>query len=135
MIDKLRLVNVKYLPSNLEAEILYVSLEYGVAGHLCPCGCGSKIITPLGGTEWSFTEINGEATLNPSIGNWQLPCQSHYWIKKGRVIPSYQWTEKEIEYGRLQEERRRETYFETRDQKRKKQHIASRILEWLFKMK
>ena len=77
MIGTIKLLHVEFLPKELELGILYVSREYGVAGHLCPCDCGSKIITPLGPTEWKFSESKGEATLYPSIGNWQLPCRSH----------------------------------------------------------
>ncbi|MBA3665828.1 MAG: hypothetical protein H0W61_16725 [Bacteroidetes bacterium] len=111
MIDKIKLLHVKFLPKDLEPEILYVSQEYGVAGHLCPCGCGSKIITPLGRTEWSFSESKGEATLYPSIGNWQLPCRSHYWIRNGKIKKSYQWSDAQIKKGREREEAERNSHY------------------------
>lgn len=76
--EKIKLLKVKYLPKDLEQEILYVSEEFGIAGHLCPCGCKNKIMTPLDPSEWSFKERNNKPTLYPSIGNWQLPCRSHY---------------------------------------------------------
>jgi len=77
MMSRISLRRVHYMPRDFETGILYVSEEYGVAGHLCPCGCGSKIITPLGATDWTLTEINGRASLKPSVGNWQIPCKSH----------------------------------------------------------
>jgi hypothetical protein len=55
------------------------------AGHLCACGCGNKVVTPLDPAEWSFRDRSGLPTLFPSIGNWQLPCRSHYLITDGRI--------------------------------------------------
>src|SRR5258705_8404627 len=111
MINKLKLNIVHYMPKELESEILYVSKEFGIAAHMCPCGCGNKIITPLGPTDWSLTVKNGRPTLYPSIGNWQIPCRSHYWITNGSIEWSYQWNEKQIFAGRQKEEKRREKYY------------------------
>lgn len=119
MIDNLKLLHVEYLPKELESGILYVSKEFAVAGHLCPCGCGSKIITPLGHTEWKFTERKGEATLYPSLGNWQLPCRSHYWIRKGKIKWSYSWSDEKIEKGRKAEEELRKKYYDSQQAKNK----------------
>lgn len=106
----LKLIN--HLPIQLEANVLYVSEEFEIAGHLCPCGCGSKIITPLGINEWSLSVIEKKPTLKPSIGNWQLPCQSHYWIRRGEILWSNKWTDEEIEAGRLAEEQQRKDYYD-----------------------
>jgi hypothetical protein len=102
------------MPKVLEAGLLYVSEEFEVAGHLCACGCGNKVITPLGPTEWSFTEEDGEPTLSPSIGSWQLPCQSHYWITAGRVMWASKWTQEQIERGRKAEEEALREYYGAR---------------------
>jgi Family of unknown function (DUF6527) len=85
VVNSIALRRVKYLPRELAPGILYVSEEFAVAGHLCACGCGNKIITPLGPSEWTFTERNGRPTLHPSVGNWQLPCRSHYIIDEGQI--------------------------------------------------
>lgn len=130
--DKIKLLQVHFLPKELESGILYVSQDFGVAGHLCPCGCGSKIITPLGQNEWSFSVVNGKPTLYPSIGNWQLPCKSHYWIKKGVIIWSYLWSEKQIEAGYLEEELQRKLYYKKRQSSVKKQSLVMRVLKRLF---
>jgi Family of unknown function (DUF6527) len=45
-----------YMPKQLEPGILYVSEKYGTAAHHCAYGCGAKIRTPLGPTEWSVKE-------------------------------------------------------------------------------
>lgn len=123
MIDKIKLLHVEFLPKELEPEILYVSIEFGVAGHICPCGCGSKIITPLGGTEWKFLEIKGEASLYPSIGNWQLPCRSHYWIRKGKVKWSYSWSDERIAKGYEAEEEKRKAYYNKLYEKNKEDNF------------
>jgi len=103
---------ITHLPIKLEANFLYVSEEFEIAGHLCPCGCGSKVITPLGINEWSLSVIEEKPTLKPSIGNWQLPCQSHYWIRRGEILWSNKWSDEEIEAGRLAEEQQRKEYYD-----------------------
>lgn len=115
MISTLALQHVKFLPKELSPGILYVSIEYGVAGHLCACGCGSKVITPLGPTEWALTERSGRPTLRPSIGNWQQPCRSHYLITDGRIVWAGQWSDAAILAGRKAEQVRREAYYAARE--------------------
>lgn len=126
------LLRVHYMPKELESGILYVSDEFGVAGHMCPCGCGNKIITPLGPTDWSLTVTKNKPTLYPSIGNWQIPCRSHYWIKNGLVKWSYPWTEKEILAGRQYEEEQRKSYYNSLKQKREKQSFFKLLFNRIF---
>ncbi len=116
------------MPQVLEPGVLFVSEEFEVAGHLCACGCENKVITPLGPTEWRFEETDGAPTLRPSIGSWQLPCQSHYWITAGVVRWSYKWTPDQIERRRRAEEERTRAYFEARKVKR---NVRARIWYWL----
>jgi hypothetical protein len=73
------------LPDELEPGILYISLEFGAVAHLCCCGCGNQVYTPLKPNRWRLT-FDGEAIwLYPSIGNWDFPCESHYWIYGSKV--------------------------------------------------
>ena len=130
--EKIKLLKVHYLPKELEEGFLYLSEEFGVAGHLCPCGCKNKIITPLDPTEWSFKEVNSTPTLYPSIGNWQIPCKSHYWIINGNIEWSYEWTEDEIIAGQKDEYRRRKSYYEKLEKKQAKKSIFKRIFDWIF---
>lgn len=97
---------VHYVPAVLEPGALYVSEAFEVAVHLCACGCGAKVVTPLDATGWRFTEKVGQATLHPSIGNWQLPCRSHYWIRSGKVVWAEDWSEERVEAGRRAEAER-----------------------------
>ncbi|WCO01319.1 DUF6527 family protein [Psychroserpens ponticola] len=128
--EKIKLLKVHFLPKELKDGFLYVSEEFGIAGHLCPCGCKNKIITPLDPSEWSFEETNNKPTLYPSIGNWQLPCRSHYWITDGIIEWSYDWSEEEIIAGREAEERKRTEYFKGFESKQTKKSIFRRILDW-----
>lgn len=124
--------HVQYIPKELEPQTLYVSDEYQVAVHLCPCGCGTKVTTPLGENEWTLTENAGKATLFPSLGNWELPCKSHYWVKKGRIIWSYQWTEEQIEAGRKAEEKARITHFSKTAERKKHKYLLSTFWDWIW---
>jgi hypothetical protein len=40
----------------------------------------------------------------PSVGNWTLPCQSHYWIRNGKILWARRWTEEEIAIGKARDE-------------------------------
>ena len=103
------------MPKELKPGVLYVSKEFKTAAHLCACGCGAKIRTPLAATEWSFEETGKGPTLHPSVGNWQLACQSHYWIYQGAVRWAEKWSQEQIAMGRHGEEERRRVYYDTLD--------------------
>ena len=94
------------MPATLESGLIYVSEEFGVAIHLCACGCGDKVVTPLGPTDWELTGRQDTPTLWPSVGNWQSPCRSHYIVRRGRVLWRRQWTAEEIAAGQRAEEQR-----------------------------
>ncbi len=117
------------MPKELEAGVLYISEEFETAAHLCACGCGSKIRTPLGPTEWEVVEGRQGPTLYPSVGNWQQECQSHYWIEDGKVRWAPKWTREEILEGRNREEERRRAYYEVVDEERP--GILKRFWVWV----
>jgi Family of unknown function (DUF6527) len=68
---------VEYIPERLEPGVLYLSRRYWTAAHLCCCGCGHEVVTPLNPAKWHVKEHNGAVSLSPSVGNWSLPCKSH----------------------------------------------------------
>lgn len=78
-------VFVGSVPEQLEPGILYVSEENDVVMHLCCCGCGQEVVTPLSPAEWSIRRSGNVVSLRPSIGNWDYPCRSHYWITNNRI--------------------------------------------------
>ena len=123
------LQHVHFIPKQIEEGILYYSDEFEIAVHLCPCGCKNRIVTPIGPVDWSFKEEYGKPTLYPSIGNWQIPCRSHYWITKGEVTWSRQWSDKEIMAGRENEQMQKEMYYN----KKKKKHFARKLFNWIYR--
>ena len=78
---------VEFIPELLEDGIIYISNPYKIAIHLCACGCGNQTVTPFNSpTEWNLTVDELDViSLSPSIGNFQFPCKSHYWIKRNVV--------------------------------------------------
>ena len=126
---KFQLVLVKFMPKELEEGVLYYSKEYNTAAHLCACGCRSKIRTPILETEWKISFGKDGPTLHPSIGNWQLPCRSHYVINNGKVIWAGDFTDEEVISGRKHEEQVREEYFERKYIK--SEGALSKIWNWI----
>src|SRR5690349_2045765 len=103
---------VDSFPEQLAERTLYVSMRFASAAHNCACGCGNQVITPISPTDWQLT-YNGEAiTLYPSIGNWNFPCQSHYWIRGNMIEWAPRWTQQQISNGRAQDQRRKQQHFE-----------------------
>lgn len=102
---------VENIPERLAPGILYIALRYNTATHLCCCGCGSEIVTPLSPVQWRLTINNETVSLYPSIGNWNLSCRSHYIIKNGQVIESEAWSQKQVAYGQLRDKQARTAYY------------------------
>ncbi len=73
------------VPDDLEEGVLYVSMTYATAIHLCACGCGEEVVTPISPNDWQLRYDGQAISLEPSIGNWRLPCRSHYWIRSGQI--------------------------------------------------
>jgi hypothetical protein len=125
---RIELQPVYYIPKELKPGVLYVSEEFGAVAHLCPCGCGSKIRTPLGPTEWALEETETGPTLIPSIGNWQQECRSHYWIYRGEILWASEWTPEQVDAGYQREKDRRRVYYETLA--RQRAGVLRRFLSW-----
>lgn len=88
---------VELIPATLEEGVLYVSIPYATAMHLCCCGCGTKVSTELSPAGWAITYDGETVSLDPSIGNWSFECKSHYWITRNTVRPARRFTRQEIE--------------------------------------
>ncbi len=102
---------VRSVPRELEAGVLYVSMEYATAVHSCCCGCGEQVVTPLTPTDWCMTFDGETVSLHPSVGNWNQKCRSHYIIKKGRVFEAAPWSEKQVEAERYRDQQSKAKYF------------------------
>ena len=103
---------VEFIPEDLEQGTIYISIRYATASHLCVCGCGNKVVTPIRPTDWTLLFDGKTVSFDPSIGNWNFPCQSHYWIRKNRVKWAPKWSRKQIERGRLRDSHVKIRYFE-----------------------
>ena len=110
-LSKFTPVFVDEIPSAPEHGRLYLSCRYRAAVHLCACGCGAKISTPLHPTGWQMT-YNGESvSLRPSVGNWSEKCQSHYVIKNSRVLWAARLPRDKIRHIRALRKRELEDYY------------------------
>lgn len=107
-VSEYRVTYVDVIPQRLDPGTLYVSLKFGSAMHLCACGCGREVVTPLSQRDWKLIVEGDQFSLYPSIGNWSLPCQSHYWIRRNRVVWSRKWSPAEIAIARAREAARRQ---------------------------
>lgn len=91
---------VEFIPDELREQTLYVSIPFTTAAHKCACGCGEEVVTPLSPTGWKLIFDGETVSLEPSIGNWGLPCESHYWIGRNRIHWAAHWEQDRVEASR-----------------------------------
>ena len=102
---------VEYIPDILEDNILYISIEYRSAAHNCICGCGNRVVTPITPTQWKLTFDGRSVSLNPSIGNWNFDCKSHYWIENNQIKLASKWSDEKIEASRKADVVKKKKYY------------------------
>lgn len=102
---------VEFIPSDLDKGVVYISIEYATATHLCCCGCGSEVVTPLSPTDWEITFDGASISISPSIGNWNFACKSHYWIIRNFVHWAEPWEIHKIKANREKDEANKNAYF------------------------
>jgi len=107
-------VFVEFIPRELEPGKLYVSMVYTTTAHLCASGCGSKVVLPISPAQWQLCFDGETVSLSPSVGNWDLPCQAHYWIRRNKILWSAQWDKKRIDAGRRNDTRALDDFYEDR---------------------
>lgn len=96
---------VEEAPRALEAGVLYVSIQHKSVLHLCACGCGNEVVTPLAPHRWQLIFDGESVSLEPSVGNSVLPCRSHYFITNGEVDWHRPMTDKSIALARRRDQR------------------------------
>lgn len=104
---------VKSLPDKLQEGVLYISMDFATAAHKCCCGCGHDVMTPFSPTDWNLIFDGRTVSLYPSVGNWSLACQSHYWIDHGRIKWAAQWTKEQINANRAYDLRAKNRFYDT----------------------
>ena len=101
------LVWVEDMPWVLEEGKVYVSIVHTLTEHLCACGCGEEISLRISPSDWDITYDGETISIWPSIGNWQLPCRSHYFITENRTEEAGPWNETRIQEERQQDKRQK----------------------------
>jgi hypothetical protein len=91
---------VDFMPDELKEGVIYVSIEFATASHLCMCGCGATVVTPITPRDWQLTFDGETVSLQPSVGSWSLPCESHYFIRRDRVVWSSKLSSDQIAHIR-----------------------------------
>jgi hypothetical protein len=137
---------VEFVPPELKEGVLYISVRYATAVHKCACGCGNKVVTPISPAGWQMLFDGKTVSLTPSVGNWQFPCRSHYWIKSNKIRWAEEWTPEQIAAGRQRDARDYARYFadrqaatgstqqmnvEAQTEMRPRKRFLDRVLRWL----
>ncbi|WP_225587070.1 DUF6527 family protein [Algoriphagus sp. Y33] len=127
---------VEFIPDQLQEGILYISMEYCTAIHLCVCGCRNKVVTPFSPTDWKMTFDGKGISLYPSIGNWSFECKSHYWIKKSKVEWSGSWSDDQISNGRQADKVAKEKYYTPEPEKKTPIDAKKKksLWEWIWEV-
>ena len=128
------------IPLYLDPGILYVCCRYRAVKHLCACGCGIAINTPLHPTAWTLTCDGVSVSLWPSIGNWSEKCQSHYWICNSEIQWAPKWSRREILNSRKDRNLEVDRYFSESSTHRARTNMRKRsanplsVGRWLIQM-
>ena len=102
---------VDQIPRELAPGKLYVCCQYRAVKHLCACGCGVAINTPLHPTAWILTCDGVSVSLCPSVGNSAEKCRSHYWIVNNKIQWGARLSRRDVQKTRRRRAWERERYF------------------------
>ncbi|WP_080647942.1 DUF6527 family protein [Variovorax atrisoli] len=102
---------VNEVPTELAPGVLYVAMDCATAIHRCACGCGQEVVTPFSPTDWTLIFDGDTVSLDPSVGNWSLPCRSHYFIDRGAIAWAGNMSNAAIELGRARDRKNKSAYF------------------------
>ena len=135
---------VDCIPDHLKDGRIYICIQYSTAVHKCCCGCGTEVVTPFSPTDWKLISSGNLVSLDPSIGNWSFPCQSHYWIKQNKVVWAKKCSRQEIQKVRTKDRLVKDLYYNGRlntnkpqlpiDPKRQAEARKETFFSWLLKL-
>lgn len=139
-VSELAFVFVEVIPQPIPPGTLCISTKYATAIHLCACGCGQEVVTPLSRADWTLL-FNGTVSLDPSIGNWSFACQSHYWVTDNHIVWAPKWSRERIDSNRRIDGRRRQQHdgrveppFQSSSGGAEKQVKGSLLARWLKRL-
>ena len=92
-------------PEILDPGVMYVSIRHKTVLHLCACGCGHEVVTPLAPHRWRLVFDGETVSLEPSVSNGVLACRSHYFITRNMIDWRRPMTEAGIEWARSRDAR------------------------------
>lgn len=118
---------VESAPRPLSEGVLYISDRFLTALHLCCCGCGREVVTPLNPAGWSYKREAGTVTLKPSIGNWSFPCRSHYLIIRNEVVWAKPMSAQQIAMVKAKDSRDRKAFIDRSNATKTSNNIESRV--------
>ena len=101
---------VEDMPHVIGPGILYISTKHRLIEHLCACGCGSEVSLPLSRSDWWLKYDGDTISICPSVGNWRLPCRSHYLLTENTTIWCPSWTNDQIAKGRGRDRAKKRAY-------------------------
>lgn len=138
-INTIRPEYVTQFPSTFVDGVLYISEEFETAGHLCCCGCGERVITPLNPAKWQIRKDGNKVSLSPSVGNWNYACRSHYWISRSQVIEAKKFDSRTIQAVQRRDRRDMGRYIERTNAtatspKMQKPSLLDKMTDWLKKL-
>ena len=121
---------VEDMPPVLEPGHLYISIKHRLTEHLCACGCGTEVSLPLGRSEWRIEYDGDSVSIRPSVGNWRLPCRSHYVIDENATLWCESWSEEDVATGRMRDREAKENEIVRR---RRQKPWWQRLRMWLYR--
>ena len=82
--------SVERIPREMADSVVYHTEEFELAGLLCACGCGHRVTLLVPDSHQVWNE-GGYATVSPSVGVFDAPCKSHFFIRCGNVkmLPAF----------------------------------------------
>jgi hypothetical protein len=124
--QRMKVEFVESAPRPLSEGVLYISDRFRTALHLCCCGCGREVVTPLNPAGWSYKREAGTVTLKPSIGNWSFPCRSHYLIISNEVVWAKPMSSQQIAMVKAKDSRDQKAFIDRSNATKMSKNIAPR---------
>lgn len=125
---------VDAIPEKLDKGVLYISMNRCLAMHLCICGCGNEVVTPFSPTDWELRYYGSSVSLYPSVGNWEFPCRSHYWIRNNRILQAGTMSNQQIRAGRQHDKKNKADYYKDLSEAGRIEQTSEKKKSWYSKL-